>query len=290
MGQSNRGCSRWHTRPEEHVTTEEFGRRLDGRQRHHGTPLLPTFERLWVDEVGDAEEELPSVLCRAAARALGMDGAGLCVQVEADLRLPLGASDELSATAERLQFTTGEGPCFEAMAQGRPVITDRASMLQRWPVLAVLQQEVTPFETGLAIPLRAGGGRFGVLDLYSRRPQSMDGHDVVAAQLIAQAIADVLLEVLGFSAPDAEASGAEASADRRVSWLDSSPVRRRRDVWVAIGMANLTLGLPHDDAIAVLRAAAVARSQSLDHLAHEVINGDVQLEDLVEDREPGGLL
>jgi len=272
------------------MTTDEFGRQPNGRQRPHLAPLLPAFERSWVSEVGDAGEELPSVLCRAAARALGIDGAGLCVQVEADLRLPLGASDELAATAERLQFTTGEGPCFEAMAQGRPISIDRSSMLQRWPVLAVLHQEATPFQTGMAIPLRAGGHRFGVLDLYSRRPQRLDAHDVVAAQLVARAAADVLLEVLGAGAPGAGAPGADASADRTVSWLDSSPVRRRRDVWVAVGMANFTLGLPHDDAIAVLRAAAVARSRSLDHLAREIIDGDVQLEDLAGDRGADGPL
>jgi len=258
------------------MATWDSGPRPVSRQRDHLAPLLAEFERLWLSDVADDEGQLPSVLCRAAARALGVDGAGLCVQVGADLRLPLGASDVLSAAAERLQFTTGEGPCFEAMAQGRPISLDGATMAHRWPVLAALYHGATPFQTGLAMPLRAGSERFGVLDLYSRRPQRMDGHDIVAAQLVAQVIADVLLDILS-----SDASDTEAARDPGAPWMDSVSVRSRRDVWVAIGMINLELGLPHGDALAMLRAAAVARSLDVDHFAGDVVDGHIDLDRLL---------
>jgi hypothetical protein len=58
-------------------------------------------------------ELLPVRLARAAVRVLpGVAGAGISVLADPGMRVPLGASDEDAATAERLQFTVGEGPCL----------------------------------------------------------------------------------------------------------------------------------------------------------------------------------
>jgi len=192
-------------------------------QEHHSglrfaPGLIETFERHWVAEADVSEEqEFPSLLTRAAKAVLGVDGAALCVETARGRRLPLGASDAASATAERLQFTVGEGPCFAALAGGRPFTVTEISMQQRWPVLAVLHREATPFRAGLAVPLRAGQVRFGVLDLYLTRRTPVDGHDVVAAQLVAQSVADVLLETLpgGVDADDTE--------DSPGGWWDTPP-------------------------------------------------------------------
>lgn len=236
--------------------------------------LVQAFERHWVAEAAAASEEheFPSLLTRAAKRVLGVDGAALCVETARGRRLPLGASDAASATAERLQFTVGEGPCFAALAGGRPFTVTETSMQQRWPVLAVLHREATSFRAGLAVPLRAGQVRFGVLDLYLTRRTPLDGHDVVAAQLVAQSVADVLLETLpgGVDADDTE--------DSPGGWWDTPAVRRRREVWVAVGMVNLSLGLDHDDALDTLRARALGCGRSLDDLAHDLVSGRTDLE------------
>lgn len=246
----------------------------DGRGQRF-SPLLANFDAEWVGEVsGETADDLPSILCRAATRVLPVDGAGLCVSVGSGLRLPLGASDSAAATAERLQFTAGEGPCFEAMAEGHPISVDLAEMARRWPVLAVLHQQATPYRTGLAVPLRVGGDPFGVLDLYSRGSDRADARDVAEAEVIARAAADVLLAVL---APEAPGAGVPPSS---ATWLDSDSVRRRRDVWVAIGMASMTLDLDHDDALSTLRASAVGREQSLDEYARALVAGDEPLQAL----------
>nr|WP_240896150.1 GAF domain-containing protein [Kineococcus siccus] len=224
--------------------------------------------------IGD--EELPALLSRAAARTLGVDGAGVCVDAPCGQRLPLGASDRMAAGAERLQFTAGEGPCFEAMSTGRPVTVDETSMWDRWPVLAALHHETTPFKAGLAVPLRENGVPFGVMDLYDRRPQRMGAHDVIAAQMIAVVIAEQLLTTLDTG----QAEGLIA-AEGSPAWLDAAPARRRREVWVAVGMINLVLGLAHDDALATLRGRAVTGGQTLDALAHAIVVGDVDPTELL---------
>ena len=90
-----------------------------------------------------------------------------------------------------------------------------------------------------------------------------------------QAIADAFLDELrpgtASSVSDGDVQGVPDG------WLDTSAVRQRRDVWVAAGMANLVLGLRHEDALATLRASAVSRGQTLDAFAHDVVVGDVDL-------------
>jgi len=239
-------------------------------------PLRESFDAGWIGEAaGGTADDLPSILCRAAARALRMDGAGLCISVDSGMRLPLGASDAHAATAERLQFTAGQGPCFEAMASGRPITVDRDGMQRRWPGLAALHRGQTPYLTGLAIPLRSGADRFGALDLYSMKPARLDGHDVIAAQLIAGALGDVLLTVL-----DPVARTTAAGRSPVASWWDTENVQLRRGVWIAVGMANATWDVDNDGALAVLRAASVRRGQTLDELAGAVVSGDVLLSDL----------
>jgi hypothetical protein len=239
--------------------------------------LLARFQRFRAEEAAaDDEHGLPSQLARAAKRVLGVDGAGLCVQTSPGLRLPLGSSDAASATAERLQFTVGEGPCFQAMADRRPLVVTALSMRERWPVLAVLHREATPFTGSLVVPLRAGQLCFGALDLYLTRPRALDGRDVVAGQVVARVVADVLLDTL----EPVAGAGSDGGGDAPGSWWNGPAVRARREVWVAAGMANLTLGLRQDDALAVLRAHAVLRGQSLDALAHDVVFGGLDLVEL----------
>jgi hypothetical protein len=55
-------------------------------------------------------ELLPERLARACALVLPVDGAGISLFFASDRRLPLGASDPVSAEAERLQFTQARVP------------------------------------------------------------------------------------------------------------------------------------------------------------------------------------
>lgn len=244
--------------------------------------LVARFQRAWTSEPPvDDGNLLPAALSRAAMRVLGADGAGISMMTEPSYRLPLGASDTASATAERLQFTVGEGPCFTAYAQGRPVVVTEAGMTEQWPVLASLHFDQTPFRGGLSIPLHVGGTRLGVLDLYLHRSRPVDGHEVVAAQLIAEHLGEALVGTLtGSETEDAFAGHLELTP----RWLTTERVRARRDVWVAVGMANLVLGVPGDEALALLRARAVSEGHTLDALAHDVVVARYDVADLLPEQ------
>lgn len=88
---------------------------------------------------------LPVRLARACVGVLGVDGAGLSV-VSGAFRVPLGASDDVAALAERLQFTQGEGPCLDAAVHGRLVVAAEPELQRRWPMFP--QELLTAPPTG----------------------------------------------------------------------------------------------------------------------------------------------
>src|SRR4051794_7566577 len=86
-----------------------------------------------LDEMTDERlagpELLPMRLAHACARILEVDAAGLSLVDSAGERIPLGASTEAAATAERLQFTVGDGPCSVAQRSQQPVFAVRDELL-----------------------------------------------------------------------------------------------------------------------------------------------------------------
>ena len=118
----------------------------------------------------DGPELLPSRLAWAAARALPVDGAGLSIHEGAGLRTPVGSSDPLTALAERLQFTHGDGPCLRAHDTGRTIAFDLDDIQRNWPELHASLVGETPFQSVLSMPLAKPLGPTVVLDLYAVAP------------------------------------------------------------------------------------------------------------------------
>ncbi|WP_432524983.1 GAF and ANTAR domain-containing protein [Kineococcus sp. SYSU DK006] len=241
--------------------------------------LTDRFSAAWSEEAESADPALlPSALARACARVLPFDAAGLGLVGGPGARVPLGASDDDAAEAERLQFTHGDGPCSLALREGRPVVVTEEKWLERWPVLAREHFARTPFRGGLSLALRTGPARIGVLDLYSRTSRPLDGATIIDGQAIAAVVTSVLHRTLGSPSP---APGGAVDEDLQEPVRTSSPgARRRRQVWLAVGMAHLVLGLPGEEALAVLRAHAYAGGRTLDDLADDVVHGRLDLERL----------
>ena len=64
------------------------------------------------------------------------------------MRIPVGASDDPAAAAERLQFTAAEGPCLDAQALARSVLATETLIEQRWPDFYSGLVTRTPFRAG----------------------------------------------------------------------------------------------------------------------------------------------
>jgi hypothetical protein len=205
-------------------------------------------------------ELLPERLARACAAVLPVDGAGLSLFFAEDRRLPLGASDPHAATAERLQFTVGEGPCLTAHSSNEVVVADAQDLVACWPAFSDVLIERTPIRGVIALPLHGALEGIGALDLYVQPPGDIRSVGLADALTVLTAVSDIF----------AAAMADEPHTDSGPPWLNAPAAGRRSLVWQAVGMVNVGLELPSPDSLALLRAYAYAHDTVLDDVAEDV--------------------
>ena len=139
-----------------------------------------------VSEVGDAAA-VADRLCRACVvDLLRVDGASISLTLDATQRGTFGSSSPLSRHLDELQFTYGEGPCLDAVDQGKPVlVADLADTRDRWPVYAgaVLDAGV---QAVFALPVRLSAQPVGALDLYRDRRGPLTDDALAGGMLAAE--------------------------------------------------------------------------------------------------------
>ena len=220
-----------------------------------------------VGACGDDPDLLAVRLARAAAAALPVDGVGLSVHGEPGHRTPLAASSELAATAERLQFTAGSGPCLLAAESGFPVFATEEILARRWPAFHDLLVSHTPLRSVLALSLRGRLKGLGGVDLYLAAPDGAITVDVFEARCVAELVSDHL----GVAADWSVWTPTELPA-----WTDTPDARRRGRLWMAVGMLVLALDVPAPDALAVLRGYAYAAGRTADDVAIDLVERRLQ--------------
>jgi hypothetical protein len=224
------------------------------------------------DEPGlGGPELLPVRLAVAAARMLTVDGAGLSLVDPEGRRVPLGASSDDASSAERLQFTTGEGPCMTAQETRQPVFAVEEDLLRRWPVFADLLLGATPFRAVVALPLQTALAGHGAMDLFFTRGDEVTELDVFEALAVGELVTSALSEAAVWSTWSPEA-GPE--------WLKGPVPRRRAAVWEAMGLLDIDLEIGAPAALALLRAHAYGRNSSVDAVAADLLAGRLQADQL----------
>jgi hypothetical protein len=219
------------------------------------------------DEPGlDGPELLPVRLARAAARMLAVDGAGISLTDAAGRRVPLGASSEDSSVAERLQFTTGEGPCSTAQETRQPVFAVEEDLLHRWPVFADLLLGETPFRAVVALPLLPTLAGDGALDLFFVRPDEVTDLDVFEALAVGGLVTSALSDAAVWS---------EWSPATGPDWLHGPQPHRRAAVWEAMGRLGVDLELSAPAALDLMRAYAYGSGRSVDDVAADLLAGQL---------------
>jgi hypothetical protein len=211
---------------------------------------------------GDDGHLLPDRLARVSAAVLAVDGAGLSVLSGPHGRSPLGASSPAAARAERLQFTTGNGPCSLAHRTGQPVFAVEADLRLRWPAFADLLFTRTPFRGLVALPLRPP--IFGAMDLFVVDPGDVARLDVFDAVTVGDLVTTALADAAVWSSWS-EATGPD--------WLRSPAAERRALVWQAVGRTGEELEIGAAEALALLRGHAYAAGRSVDAVAADVLSG-----------------
>jgi len=223
---------------------------------------------------GGAPELLPVRLARACVAVLPVAGAAISLFHD-DFRVPLGASDDAASCAERLQFTTGQGPCLEAVRQAEAVLADHEQIVECWPEYAQELFSRTPYDAVISLPLGIMGAASGALDLFLTAPPGLRRITLADATCVQARISEAFQHSRATTAAAENLSGM-----REPAWLHGPSARDRMHVWIAMGMVMTRFELVAADALALLRAYAYAASSTLDQLADELITGRRDLAEL----------
>jgi len=230
--------------------------------------------------VGVAADEFPELellpvrLARACVQVLAVAGAGLSALANPDLRLPIGASDDVAGFVERLQFTYGEGPCLQAYRTGRPQMMAASEVAERWPEMHRDLVAVTPYRAVASLPLFDGATRLGALDLYLEQPDALEPAELADAFTVATCVSEALVSARVYSI-DAQRADPASRA-----FAHTDPMASRIQVWKAMGLLNVQLEVTAQDALALLRARAYATERLVDDLAHDIVTRRIPVGDL----------
>lgn len=209
-------------------------------------------------------------LCTRFVELLPVTGVSISV-IAGTGQSTIGASDPVATRVEELQFELGEGPHWEALRTGQPVLVPeiRTGEHSRWPVFAAAVREL---EVGalFAFPLIMGAVTIGVVDMYHSAPGTLDVSTVSRALSLAASTAGAASRLAARSAgQDAPTTGATVP-------------EMRREVHQATGMILAQLETTATEAFSRLQAHAFSSGRTIQYVAHEVVMRRLDFRGLAE--------
>ena len=211
-------------------------------------------------------------LCHACVVLFDIDAAAISLVFDGAATGTLGSSGEAARRYDELQFTLGEGPCLDSVAQRTPVLvvdlTDASE--RRWPMFgpALLAQDIRGV---YAMPVVAAGEYVGALDLFRHLPGDLAADHLAGAVVAAELAGIPLLDLLD---ADLRAAVADPRSD---AWAELNALSRT-EVSQATGMLVAQLEIDPTDALVRLRAHAYATGRSATDVARDILDRRLKLE------------
>jgi hypothetical protein len=203
---------------------------------------------------------------------LNVDAAAISLVFDGASSGTLGSSGAPACMYDELQFTLGEGPCLESVAQRIPILVgDLADPGEaRWPAYgpAMLAHQIRGV---YAMPIVVAGEYVGALDLFRARPGPLPSADLAGAVAAAELAGIPLLDLLD---GDLQAAVADPHSD---AWAELNTLSRA-EVSQATGMLVAQLGLEPAEALVRLRAHAYATGRSATDVARDILDRRLRLE------------
>jgi len=241
----------------------------DSRPSGHDAAQERAYERVRAADViaegvrGARPEEIPGRLCMVAVKLLPVIGASVSLRSEG-MPVQLSASSDQAARLGEVQATLGDGPCTYAAEIGAPVIAADLTNGRdacRWPVFAQ-QATAAGVQAVYSVPLGNDAVCVGTLDLYRATPGELTQRELRTAQLVASVMTVALMAL-----PRGEENGHGGEEP----WL-SGLATDHDEVYQAIGMIMVQLGVASDEALARLRAHAFAHNRTALEVARDVVS------------------
>jgi hypothetical protein len=214
----------------------------------------------WIAAAHDGDGPVSvAAVGRAAVQRLAVDGASVTAVGGPMAREPLFASDTVAARLEELQLTLGEGPGADGFRLGTPeLIPDLALAAGRWPGFAPAAVAAGA-RAIFAVPLQAGAIQVGVLSLYRGRPGPLAAGELADVLVLAGIALQLVLDAAAGVSAQAGYHPLAGLSDRRV------------EVYQAVGMISVQLGVSLAEASVRLRARAFASGRPLGEIADDVV-------------------
>jgi hypothetical protein len=215
--------------------------------------------------------ETPEGYCRPFLDLLPVSGAAVSTLGDLLGSETIAASDDQAARLDELQFDLGEGPCWDALRTGNPVLapTLQQGASSNWPAFSAAIRD-DPVASIFAFPLAVGPLRIGAIDLYSSSPTTLDGRHTRQADAMAAVVSRyVLRQALNAVGRSDEVTGNAYS---------------RRLIHQATGFVLAQLDLTPEDARLVIQGHAFAAERSMMEVAQDIVDGRI-----VFARRPDGI-
>ena len=205
-------------------------------------------------------------LCHLAVTA-GVDGSAILVQSDGQISGCVASAGPLGGILSELEVQRGEGPAHQALREHRAVLAEQllTGEVENWPVVGLDAQQ-HGVEALFAFPLHVGSISIGVLEVCRKS----------AGRLTAVEFSDlVVLADLCTSALLLMQSGLQGGA-----LIDLLSVESRGQLIVhqAVGMVAQQENLSVTDALARMRAFALAEDMTMQELARRIIAREIRMD------------
>jgi ANTAR domain/GAF domain len=211
-------------------------------------------------------------LCAACVVLFDIDAAAISLVFDGAASGTLGSSGGPARTYDELQFTLGEGPCLDSVAQKAPVlVADLADVVEtRWPHFgpAMLAHQIRGV---FAMPVLVAGEHVGALDFFRIQPGHLVGDNLTGAIAAAELAGVPLLDLMN---DDLQAAVDDPHSN---AWADLNMLSRT-EVSQATGMLVAQLGVEPAEALVRLRAHAYATGRSSTDVARDILDRRLRLE------------
>lgn len=221
-----------------------------------------------LDQVDEDDQLVEPIL-----RLMPLSGASIATLGDTLSPETIAASDEQIALIDELQFDLSEGPCWDAVGSGRPVLEEavKRNGYDSWPSFT---EAIRDHAVGsiFAFPLRVGPLQVGAVELYDTEERTLDTQSVEDMMSLTRPLSRYVL--------------------RRTLELASLPdtaqlkPHARRRIHQATGFVIAQLGLTPDDAHLLIQAQAFAQNRSMSDVAEDILErrtGYVLHDDTIED-------
>jgi hypothetical protein len=168
----------------------------------------------------------------------------------------VASSGDLPVRVDELQYTTGQGPCLQALAQSdiaqaQDLLTD-----QQWPLFAAQAVAVTGIRSMMSFRLYLDENAYGALNFYSSAPGAFDEAAVAVGAIFASYASLTMLNSL---------------QGDRIMHLNRA-LETNREIGVAIGILMARTLTTQDEAFDRLRVASQHLHLKLRDIAQQVIH------------------